>query len=65
MSARLLLRLWILLTVLVIGGAFVWEVAPVLIPMAAVAAGFGGAAFLMIVLARWLERRRNNSAPRG
>lgn len=58
LNMALLLRIWLLATVGLIGGAMVWEFVPVLIPMAAVGIVLGGVAVGMIAIARAIERNR-------
>lgn len=50
------LAIWFLLTALGLAAGLIWAFAPVLVPFIAIAAGLGGVAGLMIVLARGLER---------
>lgn len=64
MDFALVLRWWLAATGLAVGGALVWTLAPVLIPIALVAAGLGGVSYLAIAAARAIERRRSG-APRN
>jgi hypothetical protein len=53
-----LLRLWFLLTVLIVGGWFIYAFVPVLIPFIVIAIGLGCLTILIVAAARRLERRR-------
>ena len=50
------LAIWFLLTALILAAGFIWVFVPVLVPFIAIAAGFGGVAGVMIMLARSLAR---------
>ncbi len=50
------LAIWFLLTALILVAGLIWAFAPVLVPVIAIAVGFGGVAGVMIMLARSLER---------
>lgn len=52
------LRLWLLLTGVLIAGALMWSFAPILIPMLIVAGLLGLVALGVIAAARWIEGRR-------
>lgn len=53
-----LVRVWLLGSALALSFLLVWAFVPILIPLAAVAAGLGGVTTGMVLLARVIERRR-------
>ena len=61
MSPSRILRWWLVATVLLVGGLVVWELVPVLIPIALIAGGLGGVSAIMIALARHLARLKRGS----
>lgn len=60
MNLALLLRVWLIVTLSLMAGLIVWELAPVVFVVALVAGGLGLVSFAMIALARQLERRRSD-----
>lgn len=58
MSVNVLLRWWLVVSAAAAGSLLTYEFAPVLLPAALVAAGFGGVSWGMVRLARKLERAR-------
>jgi hypothetical protein len=59
MNFALLLRVWLIVSLSLITGVIIWQLAPILFVIALVAAGLGVASFAMIALARQLQRRRS------
>jgi hypothetical protein len=58
MNFALLLRVWLIVSLSLITGVIIWQLAPILFVIALVAAGLGVVAAAMVALARVLERRR-------
>jgi uncharacterized membrane protein YraQ (UPF0718 family) len=56
------LRIWFLATAVVILAFFIWAYVPVVIPFLVIIVGLGGLTFVIVFLARrlerWLEARR-------
>ncbi len=59
-----LIKWWFLGTGLVLGAGLVWSFAPILVVMAAVAAGLGVVVVAVVALARAIERRRGGAQDR-
>ena len=55
------LRIWFLVTAALLGGGLIWAVVPILVPILGLTVGIGCLVAGIVVLARWLEHRRNNS----
>jgi hypothetical protein len=58
------LRAWLIGTGVLLAGALVWALAPILVPVLLVLVGLGGIVALIVWLARAYERRRTGSSPR-
>ena len=52
------LRLWFLGTLALVVGALIWAFVPVLVPMIALTIWLGGLVWVIVAVARWFERRR-------
>jgi hypothetical protein len=53
-----LLRLWLVVTAVLLAAALVWALAPVLLFLVLLTVGLGVLSALMIAAARWLQARR-------
>jgi hypothetical protein len=54
-----LLRIWLTVTAVLLGGAMVWAFAPILVPLFLVTIGLGGLVTLIVRAARAYERSRS------
>jgi len=59
-----LLRAWLIGTGVLLAGALVWALVPILVPLVLVFVGLGGIVALIVWLARAYERRRTGGSPR-
>jgi hypothetical protein len=59
-----LLRAWLIGTGVLLAGALVWALAPILVPLVLVFVGLGAIVALIVWLARAYERRWKGGSPR-
>ena len=59
-----LLRVWFLVTALLVAGALIWSFAPILVPILGLTVAMGGLVAVIVALARRLERWRDQGKQR-
>lgn len=60
-----IIRIWFAASALILAALLVWSFAPILLPVAGIAAGIGGITVGIVSAARALERRLNSAQDKG